>query len=203
MPRSWLVEDGLTTSSSGPMGIGVGDEEAMLPWSHVKNSGMADQKDSIGGTAGSWCPSMTSQSLSISSLNGWSHLIALLGMPHHTSAYDHVRHWTHGQWAIGPQYLVRVLVLVLWAVKPWRFASLSDLWAVDWPGRSVKWTKRCQHEWESDGNYGTPPSPFHRLLAFAQRSNGRGGPRRARAKSLEAPVAPVRAYDLAQGASQV
>ena len=112
------------------------------------------------------------------------HLIALLGMPHHTSAYDHVRHWTHGQWAIGPQYLVRVLVLVLWAVKPWRFASLSDLWAVDWPGRSVKWTKRCQHEWESDGNYGTPPSPFHRLLAFAQRSNGRGGPRRARAKSL-------------------
>ena len=56
----------------------------MLPWSHVKNSGMADQKDSIGGTAGSWCPSMTSQSLSISSLNGWSHLIALLGMPHHT-----------------------------------------------------------------------------------------------------------------------
>ena len=105
----------------------------MLPWSHVKNSGMADQKDSIGGTAGSWCPSMTSQSLSISSLNGWGHLIALLGMPHHTSAYDHVRHWTHGQWAIGPQYLVRVLVLVLWAVKPWRFASLSDLWAVDWP----------------------------------------------------------------------
>ena len=103
----------------------------------------------------------------------------------------------------APQYLVRVLVLVLWAVKPWRFASLSDLWAVDWPGRSVKWTKRCQHEWESDGNYGTPPSPFHRLLAFAQRSNGRGGPRRARAKSLEAPVAPVRAYELAQGASQV
>ena len=177
------------------MGIGVGDEEAMLPWSHVKNSGMADQKDSIGGTAGSWCPSMTSQSLSISSLNGWSHLIALLGMPHHTSAYDHVRHWTHGQWAIGPQYLVRVLVLVLWAVKPWRFASLSDLWAVDWPGRSVEWTKRRQHEWESEGNYGTPPSPFHRLLAFAQRPNGRGGPRRARAKSLEAPVAPVRAYD--------
>ncbi len=79
MPRYWLVEDGLTTSSSGPMGIGVGDEEAMLPWSHVKNSGMADQKDSIGGIAGSWCPSMTSQSLSISSLNGWSHLIALLG----------------------------------------------------------------------------------------------------------------------------
>ena len=134
----------------------------MLPWSHVKNSGMADQKDSIGGTAGSWCPSMTSQS-----------------------------------------YLVRVLVLVLWAVKPWRFASLSDLWAVDWPGRSVEWTKRRQHEWESEGNYGTPPSPFHRLLAFAQRPNGRGGPRRARAKSLEAPVAPVRAYDLAQGASQV
>ena len=51
--------------------------------------------------------------------------------------------------------------------------------------------------------HGTPPSPFHRLLAFAQRPNGRGGPRRARAKSLEAPVAPVRAYDLAQGASQV
>ena len=146
---------------------------------------------------------MTSQSLSISSLNDRGHLIALLGMPHHTSAYDHVRHWTHGQWAIGPQYLVRVLVLVLWAVKPWRFASLSDLWAVDWPGRSVKWTKRRQHEWESDGNYGTPPSPFHRLLAFAQRPNGRGGPRRARAKSLEAPVAPVRAYDLARGASQV
>ena len=130
-------------------------------------------------------------------------MIALLGMPHHTSAYDHVRHWTHGQWAIGPQYLVRVLVLVLWAVKPWRFASLSDLWAVDWPGRSVKWTKRRQHEWESDGNYGTPPSPFHRLLAFAQRPNGRGGPCRARAKSFEAPVAPVRAYELAQGASQV
>ena len=102
------------------------------------------------------------------------HLIALLGMPHHTSAYDHVRHWTHGQWAIGPQYLVRVLVL--WAVKPWRFASLSDLWAVDWPGRSVKWTKRCQHEWEAEGNYGTPPSPFHRLLTFAQRPNGRVGP---------------------------
>ena len=131
------------------------------------------------------------------------HLIALLGMPHHTSAYDHVRHWTHGQWAIGPQYLVRILVLVLWAVKPWKFASLSDLRAVDWPGRSVKWTKRRQHEWESDGNYATPPSPFHPLLAFAQRSNGRGGPRRARAKSFEAPVAPVRAYELAQGASQV
>ena len=87
------------------------------------------------------------------------HLIALLGMPHHTSACDHVRHWTHGQWAIGPQYLVRVLVLVLWAVDPWRFASLSDLCAVDWPGRSVKWAKRRQHEWESDGNYGTPPRP--------------------------------------------
>ena len=72
------------------------------------------------------------------------HLIALLGMPHHTSAYDHVRHWTHGQWAIGPQYLARVLVLVLWAAKPHRFAALSDLWAVDWPGRSVKWTKRRQ-----------------------------------------------------------
>ena len=100
-------------------------------------------------------------------------LIALLGMPHHTSAYDHVRHWTHGQWAIGPQYLVRVLVLVLWAVKPWKFAPLSDLWAVDWPGRSVEWTKRRQHEWESEGNYGTPPSPFHRLLTFAQRPNGR------------------------------
>ena len=103
------------------------------------------------------------------------HLIALLGMPHHTSAYDHVRHWTHGQWAIGPQYLVRVLVLVLWAVKPWKFAPLSDLWAVDWPGRSVEWTKRRQHEWESEGNYGTPPSPFHRLLTFAQRPNGRAG----------------------------
>ena len=62
-----------------------------------------------------------------------------------------------------------MLVLVLWAVKPWRFASLSDLWAVDWPGRSVEWTKRRQHEWESDGNYATPPSPFHRLLTFAQR----------------------------------
>ena len=105
-------------------------------------------------------------------------MIALLGMPHHTSAYDHVRHWTHGQWAIGPQYPVRVLVLVLWAVKPWRFASLSDLWAVDWPGRSVKWTKRRQHEWEAEGNYAPPPSPFHRLLTFAQRPNGRGGPRR-------------------------
>ena len=103
------------------------------------------------------------------------HLIALLGMPHHTSAYDHVRHWTHGQWAIGPQYLVRVLVLVLWAVKPWKFAPLSDLWAVDWPGRSVEWTKRRQHEWESEGNYATPPSPFHRLLTFAQRPNGRAG----------------------------
>ena len=68
----------------------------------------------------------------------------------------------------------------------------------------VAGTKRRQHEWESEGNYGTPPSPFHRLLAFAQRSNGRGGPRRrARATSLEAPVAPVRAYELAQGASQV
>ena len=117
------------------------------------------------------------------------HLIALLGMPHNTSAYDHVRHWTHGQWAIGPQYLARVLVLVLWGV--------------DWPGRSVEWTKRRQHEWESDGSYASPPSPFHPLLAFAQRSNGRGGPRRARAKSFEAPVAPVRAYELAQGASQV
>ena len=131
------------------------------------------------------------------------HLIALLGMPHNTSAYDHVRHWMHSQWAIGPQYLARVLVLVLWAVKPHRFAALSDLWAVDWPGRSVKWTKRRQHEWESDGSYASPPSPFHPLLAFAQRSNGRGGPRRARAKSLAAPVAPVRAYELAQGASQV
>ena len=54
--------------------------------------------------------------------------------------------------------------------------SLSDLWAVDWPGRSVKWTKRRQHEWEAEGNYATPPSPFHRLLTFAQRPNGRGGP---------------------------
>ena len=131
------------------------------------------------------------------------HLIALLGMPHNTSAYDQVRHWTHGQWAIGPQYLARVLVLVLWAAKPHRFAALSDLWGVDWPGRSVEWTKRRQHEWESDGSYASPPSPFHPLLAFAQRSNGRGGPRRARAKSFEAPVAPVRAYELAQGASQV
>ena len=82
-------------------------------------------------------------------------------------------------------------------------ASLSDLWAVDWPGRSVEWTKRRQHEWEAEGNYATPPSPFHRLLTFAQRPTGRGGSRRARAKSLEAPVAPVRAYDLARGASQV
>ena len=133
-----------------------------------------------------------------------SHLIGLLGMPHRTRAYDHVRHWMHGQWAIGPQYLARVLVLVLWAANPWKFAALSDLWAVDWPGRSVEWTKRRQHEWESDGSYGTPPSPFHPLLTFAQRPNGRGGPRRrARAKSLEAPVAPVRAYELAQGASPV
>ena len=107
------------------------------------------------------------------------HLMALLGIPHNTSAYDHVRHWMHSQWAIGPQYLARVLVLVLWAVKPHRFAALSDLWAVDWPGRSVKWTKRRQHEWESDGSYGTPPSPFHQFLAFAQRSNGRGGSGRA------------------------
>ena len=98
-------------------------------------------------------------------------MIALLGMPHHTSAYDHVRHWTHGQWAIGPQYLVRVLVLVLWAVKPWKFAPLSDLWAVDWPGRSVEWTKRRQHEWESEGNYGTPPSRPGEVL----RGSGRAG----------------------------
>ena len=74
---------------------------------------------------------------------------------------------------------------------------------MDWPGRSVKWTKRRQHEWESDGNYGTPPSPFHRLITFAPRPGGRCAGRRVRAKSFEAPVAPVRAYDLAQGASQV
>ena len=83
------------------------------------------------------------------------------------------------------------------------FAPLSDLWAVDWPGRSVEWTKRRQHEWESEGNYGTPPSPFHPLLTFAPRPGGRCAGRRVRAKSLEAPVAPVRAYELAQGASQV
>ena len=41
------------------------------------------------------------------------------------------------------------------------------------------------------------------FLDFAQRSNGRGGPRRARAPSLEAPVAPVRAYELGQGETQV
>ena len=79
----------------------------------------------------------------------------------------------HGQWAIGPQYLVRVLVLVLWAAKPRKFAALSDLWAVDWPGRSVEWTKRRQHEWESDGTYGTPPSPFpsaSRLRAAVERT---------------------------------
>ena len=52
----------------------------------------------------------------------------------------------HGQWAIGPQYLLRILVLVLWGGNPWKFASLSDLWAVDWPRRSVEWTKRRQHE---------------------------------------------------------
>ena len=68
------------------------------------------------------------------------HLIALLGMPHNTSAYDHVRHWTHGQWAIGPQYLARVLVLVLWAAKPHRFAALSDCGA--WTGRAGAWNGR-------------------------------------------------------------
>ena len=39
----------------------------------------------------------------------------------------------------------------------------------------VEWTKRRQHEWEAEGNYATPPSPFHRLLTFAQRPNGRAG----------------------------
>ena len=113
-----------------------------------------------------------------------------------TSAYEQVRHWIHGQWAIGPRYLLRILVLVLWASNPYKFAKLSDLWAVDWPGRTVEWTKRRQLDWESDGSYGKPPSPFHPLLTFAQRSNGRGGPRRARAKSLQSPIAPVRAYEL-------
>ena len=36
-----------------------------------------------------------------------------------------------------------------------------------------------------------------------RRSIGLSPSRRARAKSFEAPVAPVRAYELAQGASQV
>ena len=115
------------------------------------------------------------------------HLIALLGMPHHTSAYDHVRHWTHGQWAIGPQYLVRILVLVLWAASPG--SSRRCRTCGPWTGRAGVW----------NGRSGVSTSGSRRAIMARRRRRSIGfSPSRSGRTD-----APVRAYDLAQGASRV
>ena len=101
-------------------------------------------------------------------------LIALLGMPSaKTGAYGHVKGWVHGQTKIGPQYLLRILVLMLWDAAPGTFARLSDLWAVDWKARTVEY----HHDYLRRYNEGQrfpegPPSPFFRFLEYARRPGG-------------------------------
>lgn len=121
-----------------------------------------------------------------------AHLIALLGMPAaQGGAYGHVKRWVRGEQRIGPQYLMRKLILLLWDAEPDRFAALSDLWAVDWKTREVEYTKRFMRSWNATHNvWDGPPSPFFRFMDYAtppdgRRSDGEWWP----------PPAPVRTYD--------
>ena len=88
---------------------------------------------------------------------------------------------------IGPRYLLRILVLVLWASNPYKFAKLSDLWAVDWlKGRTVGMDEAATARLgDRTAVMASRRRPSIRCSPSRSGRNGRGGPRRARAKSLQ------------------
>ena len=125
----------------------------------------------------------------------WPHLVALLGMSKRSNAgYDHVKHWTRGEWAIGPQYLVRILALILWASDP-NAEDLGDMWAVSWEAWYVEFTHQRR---AMLGPYASPSNPFFRMGRFARphRPGSRLRPQmRVRFPPMAVEIAPVRAYD--------
>jgi len=132
----------------------------------------------------------------------WGKPRYLLGMPLTSSSYDHYRRWIHGQNAIGPLYLARLLGLTLIEANGYlEEMRLGDMWAVDWKGRKVEWKRASIKTREAEDPYFLPPSPFHRLLLESHNYNGaaRRKPRPGTMKVHNADFAeaavPVRGYD--------
>ena len=132
-----------------------------------------------------------------------SRMLRILGMPwYYTGAHDHFRRWLHGQSAIGPMYLTRLLALTLWGLDSVFGVALTDLWAVDWKARTVSYDKSILQERQARDPYYVPPNPFERLLVNGRNGYGRPVPGNRKAKtsarvkhdSWAAPT-PIRAYD--------
>lgn len=122
------------------------------------------------------------------------HLASLLGMPRSSSGRDHLRHWMASQWAIGPQYLVRVLALLLWAAAPeFEYEKLEDLWAVDWTARTVELTNARRLQFEgADGWPVTLPNPFRRLASYRSPAIP---PRKLNSRAAWVEPVAIRSYD--------
>ena len=64
-----------------------------------------------------------------------AHMARLLGLSR-LSGGPTLYRWFHRERQMGPSYILRLMILLLWARRGYR---LADLWSVDWEDRTVEW----------------------------------------------------------------
>ena len=116
------------------------------------------------------------------------HLGALLGISKN-HRYETIKRWARSERTISPQYLTRLLtLLVLCEIGAVPDGSLELLWSVDWKERQVTFAPWYVEEcWA----YGVP-DPFDILLDGYAKAPARQKPRKP---EVAVPVGPVRTYD--------
>ena len=85
-----------------------------------------------------------------------SHMCRLLGLDPRRQ-YNTLYRWFHRLRELGPKYLLRLLLLLLWAGEGYELAAI---WSIDWEARTVEWVRGAKPV----GSRALPLNPFEMLV---------------------------------------